>query len=887
MKDRPVLLIDSNAIIHRAYHAYPKTLTTKNGQLINAAFGFLSIVLQVIAKFEPSEAYFAFDSRGKTFRHKVYPEYKGTRKKTDVELIVQFKTIKEMLEKGKFSILELPGYEADDIIGTLSKLEDLNGKKKIIVTGDGDLLQLINSEVEVFLSGATFQKSRLFGPKTAEEKLGYPVNQVVEYKALRGDTSDNIPGVSGIGDVTAKKLLAKYSSLENLYTHIEEIDNSARNKLMKDRDSAFLSRDLATIDTKAPIDASRVNPQLDEADFEGLYKQALGLEFKSLLSKILKVGELYSTGNEEIITEHDVTDDVDNQVVKIQQPTRLTDEEFTTRLNTTSRLVIHVVENEQETTSRVAFLVDGEHVALVDADTKDYGEIVRTINSKQIKLVGFNTKELHNLHLRLGYDLYNFDFDISLAAYLLSSGTLKLDLESLSLEYLSKLPRKNTLDEELFLIEELYKALKSKIAELESDKWGIYKLLFDIELPLSPVLAKMESVGIELDSKFLKDFETKIVKKINIIQQTIYDQAGEEFNLASPKQLGVVLFEKLDLPGGKKGKSGGYSTNEKVLRNLTDHEIVRNILEYRELAKLKSTYTNTLLDQVDPKTNRIHSKFRQDVTATGRLSSIDPNLQNIPVSTELGQEVRKAFVAEEGKMFLFLDYSQQELRLLANLSKDKNLIDAYKNNIDIHTLTAASLLGKNIKEVTKSDRRVGKTVNFGIIYGISAFGLADRLKIDNKVAQDYIDNFFKTYPEVRNYFDKLLDLGKKQGYVETIGGRRKNTEGLNSNVFQMRKAVEREVLNFPLQGSAADMIKLAMVRADEILQNYEGYAQMVLQVHDELVFEINDRSESKKIKQLAKEMSDMMLSIFKLDVPMKVDVETGRNLAIRKSLLFE
>jgi DNA polymerase-1 len=435
----------------------------------------------------------------------------------------------------------------------------------------------------------------------------------------------------------------------------------------------------------------------------------------------------------------------------------------------------------------------------------------------------------------------------------------------------------------------LYEELFDELNKFENEDWNIYKLFKEVELPLSPILVKMQRSGIKLDIGYLNEFEKKITKVIEQKVKNIYEQAGEEFNIASPKQLGEVLFGKMKLPGAKKSKNGSFSTNEKILVNQkSSFPIVNEILEYRQLSKLKSTYTSTLVAEVNKTTGRIHSKFHQDVTTTGRLSSTDPNLQNIPISSDLGQEVRRAFVAEKGKKFVFFDYSQQELRLLAHLSGEPKLIDAFTNEVDIHALTASQVLNKPIENITKEERRAGKTINFGIVYGISSFGLSERLDIDNATAQNYINGFFETYPKVREYFDNLLKSAKMEGYVTTLLGRRKDTSGLDSPNFQIRRATEREILNFPLQGSAADMIKVAMIKADKIIEKkYRGFAEMVLQIHDELVFEVLEEKDDNRLIEFAKDVSKTMLEVFKLKVNMDVDVEIGKNLADSDNLFVE
>lgn len=882
-----VLLIDSNALIHRAYHAYPKNLTTPNGELINAVYGFFSIILQVIIKNKPEEIYFAFDAKEKTFRHKLYKEYKGTRKKTDEELIQQFKVIKEILTVAKIRYLELDGYEADDIIGTLAKSRELQGKKKIIITGDGDLMQLIDDETSVFLSGTSFQKSVLYDSVLAEKKLGYSVSQIIEYKGLRGDTSDNIPGVSGIGEVTAKKLLTEYKNIDELFLNIDKLPKTLQAKLGDSLDMAILSRELATIDTNVPLSGLDGNFTINSIDFEGLRKAFVGKEFRSLISVLSKI-EPTIKPNEDTYKGSQLgfmyVDNMMSEEVLVNTPFV---QEITSEMDKTNHLVILQKYPDQESCTDLLIGL-GKKSFSSNIRSKEYLKLINLILEKNIKVVTYNSKFLHKLHLQHEAELLPINFDIRLAAYLLGGGNVKDDLSSLAMKYLGEYIEDISKVNPLLLVNELYVVLDNKLQNEESDKWSLFKLLNKVEIPLSPVLAKMEIAGITLDIKYLQKLETKISQNIEIYKKEIFEEVGYEFNLASPKQLGEVLFEKLKLPGKKKNKNGGFSTNEKILLNLVkDYPIVRKVLDYRELAKLKSTYTSTLVNQVDPSTGRIHSKFIQDVAATGRLSSTDPNLQNIPVSSDIGQEVRKSFIAGKGKKFVFFDYSQQELRLLAHLSEEENLIKAFEDNTDIHALTASRLLDIPIDKVTKSQRRMGKTVNFGIVYGISAFGLSDRLQIDNLVGQKYIDSFFQTYPKVRDYFNQLVKDASEKGYITTLMGRRKNTQALRTLPFQAQKSMEREIINFPLQGSAADMIKVAMVKAQEIIDNkYSDYASLILQIHDELVFEVIDGYEP-RLLAFAEEIATTMLDVFRLKVKMKVDVEVGYNLSESSQLLIK
>lgn len=889
MGNNLVLLIDSNAIIHRAYHAYPKTLVTTKGLQVNATFGFFSIVLQVIDKFKPNQVFFAFDSKEKTFRHKMFPDYKATRKKTDPELIEQFKLIKEILTDSNITVLEKDGYEADDIIGTISRSDQLKGIEKIIVTGDGDLLQLINDEVKVFLSGSAFQKSALHDSKTAEKKLGYTISQIIEYKGLRGDTSDNIPGVKGIGEVSAKKLLNKYKTIENVFENLNELENTVKKKLTSNSHIALLSRRLASVDTNVPVRIDYSNHAISGYKIAELREWFVRLEFHSLVGRLEKLDTKKEALKHELETYQPNLFDVEKKGGEEMTKTVTVVQQNTTISKKTNRLFIQIFKNEQESCTVVNMYFQNEGKIYLNVNENEYLKKIQTDNIDTLKVIVNDSKTLNLFHIEKGIKPLPINFDIKLVAHLLDYSNSKLSLDDLFIKYLGSGNSVNDDNEKILMMSDLYVCLSNKIEEFNSKDWNIHKLFNEVELPLSLVLAKMQNTGIKLDIKYLNEFEKKISKMIDKKIINIYKLAGEEFNIASPKQLGEVLFGKMKLPGAKKSKNGSFSTNEKILVNLKNsYPIVKEILEYRQLSKLKSTYTSTLVAEVNEETGRIHSKFHQDVTTTGRLSSTEPNLQNIPISSDLGQEVRKAFVAEDGNKFVFFDYSQQELRLLAHLSGEPKLIDAFTNNVDIHALTASQVLNKPIEDITKEERRAGKTINFGIVYGISSYGLSERLDIDNTTAQNYINGFFETYPKVRVYFDELIMSAKMNGYVTTLLGRRKDTSGLDSPNFQIRRATEREVLNFPLQGSAADMIKVAMIKADKIIEEkYKGFAEMVLQIHDELVFEVLDEKDDNRLLEFAKDISEMMLGVFKLKVNMDVDVETGKNLADSDKLLID
>lgn len=905
-----ILLIDANALIHRAYHAFPKNLSTKDGELVNAVYGFARLLFIVLKQYKPKYIVCAYDTHAPTFRHKLFAEYKGTRKKTDDELINQFPKTLELLNALNIPSISKAGFEADDIIGTLSRHKELENVRKIVVTGDRDLLQLIDDDTEVLLAGTSFSKSKLYNPENVIEKIGFPADMLVDFKGLRGDSSDNIPGVRGVGDKTATDLIKKYHSIANVYEHIDELKNAVKNRLTDNRDIAELSKELATIKLDMNIDFKLEDATVSDYDEDEVYDLFMKYEFKSLLKDLpkakLKDVQLNTSSSETkegtedqlglLASNEDLTKDLKFEKFDNTNITKLIE----ILMEIDSFAIRTYASNEKVFTKpdAIAF-ADGSKVLFLDCKnlSKDAVEALSRLVDSEKSICAYDAKrDIHRL-MNLGFKDPKINFDVMLAAYLLGAGSQKIDFESIAFNetgVVLKNKLTENIDSELAysasLVWGMYSGLSVKLEKSEDNMengWGLKKLFYELEMPVVDVLIAMERNGIMLDTDYLRNYSDELDSQIADITKEIQAEVGYEFNIASPKQVGEALFEKLGLPGVKRTKSGGYATNEKVLRNLKDtYPIIDKILTYREISKLRSTYTEALIALVNSDTKKIHSTFRQAVAATGRLASSNPNLQNIPISSEAGLKIRKAFVASPGKAFILIDYSQQELRLLAHFSQEPMLIKAFSDGEDIHALTAAKIFEKSPSEVTKSERRVGKTVNFGVVYGISAFGLSEGLQVSREDAQKFIDAFYESYPKVRTFFDNLLDEAKTKGFIRTIMGRMKDTKSIRSSNYQLRSGAEREIINFPLQGSAADMMKLAMIQVNNLVnENYSDSVKIILQIHDELVFEIDNKKLSGgKLASFCNDVKGVMLKVLNLDLPMRVDIDKGVNLTDIKRL---
>lgn len=887
---KPVLmLIDTNALAHRAFHAFPSDWMTKRGEHTNAIYGFATMLLQVLKQFKPDYVIAAKDMPGKTFRHEMYSQYKATRPKLDDNLKEQLPKISDLIASLKIPVIAQSGYEADDVIGSICKSPAYREFKKIIVTGDKDLFQVLSEDVAVYLAGSSFSKSVLFDEAAAAVKMGFDPSLTVDYKALRGDASDNIPGVKGVGEKTALDLITRYKSLEELYQHIDELKPAVQKKLLDDKEAAFISRKLAQINYQVPVVLDLDNSELEDLDFLELQKLFSYYEFHSLQPKLNFFIQQTTGGVSNTKAEiAKIADDTNFTKLSLSNAKQVT--EMAADLNKATSFVLY-----SESTDNIfakplkIFFALSEKVFCLESQLIN-AEVIKELQPIYAsgKAVVFDGKQEVHAALSLGINDFSYQDDLQLIDYLLQAGTGKVDLRSSLNRYLSiKLEQEEqqslfagdqgyTQAHHLLLLKE--KLLNEFVENTQGQKWDIKSLYKNIELPLTRVIATVERNGIKLDPKRLQDFALELDQMIAKVQKEIFDFAGEEFNISSPKQLAIILYEKLQIPTGKKTKAGAYSTNEKVLLNNAEmYPIIKSVLRYRELFKLKSTYTNALIEQINPATHRVHTSYNQAIVATGRLSSTNPNLQNIHTSTELGQRIRSAFVADVGNEFITFDYSQQELRLLAHFSNEEKLIEYFVDGHDIHAATAAQLFKVDIAKVTKQQRRIGKTVNFGIVYGISAYGLADGLKIPTHEAQAYIETFFSSYPKVKTYFDNIKTDARNYGYVETLFGRRRDASGLNNANFQVRSGAEREIMNFPLQGSAADIIKLAMIKAQDLIAaEYSDFAKMVLQIHDELVFEVslNDKQRTKEFIEM---MHQLMSSVVTLNVPVQVSYQQGKD----------
>ncbi len=860
---KKLLILDSNSILNRAFYGV-RYLSAKDGTPTNAIYGFLNILLKLIKEQEPDYICAAFDVKAPTFRHKQYEGYKAQRKPMPEGLAAQMPLAKDVLRAMGVTILEKEGYEADDIIGTVARLCEESEISCFIATGDKDDLQLASDKTKVILTvtKSGYNETIIYDDKAVKEKYHVTPTEFIDVKALMGDPSDNIPGVKGVGEKTAMSLIEKHHSIEYIYENIDGIGlKGAMLQKMKDgREMAFMSKELATINRNTPIEFNAEECVFDGFENNGeLYEILKRLE----LNRIIKKLDL--SGGDNVKENEDIFKDFSYQVGDKNM--------------ISSDKVTVVLDFDGDNISSAAVGVGKNAVVLNEQD-----DIKELLEDDSIAKVMFDVKEaIVKLNGRI--DIKNISDDTAIAAYLVDPAKNEYTIEKLASEYFGTVIEKPEV-KQLSLLDDVetdrseYLAkcavalgvLNERIGDKIKEN-GQEKLYQEVELPLVTVLAHLEINGFLVDDNQLKEFADKLGEKIDALTNEIYMLAGEEFNINSPKQLGVILFEKLELKPVKKTKTG-YATNADVLEKLRDkHPIVNFITEYRQLAKLKSTYCDGLTAVVNPNTHRIHSVFTQTVTVTGRLSSTEPNLQNIPTRTELGREIRKMFVAKEGYVLVDADYSQIELRVLAHIANDETMINAFRNNEDIHAVTASQVLGIPLEDVTKEQRSSAKAVNFGIVYGIGEFSLAQDLHISVKEAKAYIESYLEKYHGVRNYMESIKEQAKKDGYVKTMLNRIRYIPELKSPNYNIRQFGERVALNTPIQGTAADIIKLAMVRVDNRLINEGLKSKLILQVHDELIVEAH-KDEVDKVKQI---LSEEMQNAMELNVPLKVDMSTGHS----------
>lgn len=852
---KTLFLIDGHSLIHRAYWALPP-LTTSQGEPTNAVYGFLMMLNRLKEEYNPDEIFVVFDVAAPTFRHEQYADYKATRKPMPDDLRPQVGTLKEVLDAQGIKRLELEGYEADDIIGTAAKQGEKQGFDVFIVTGDRDALQLISDKIKVILTKRGIKDTEVVDRKALLEKHNLTPEQVIELKGLMGDSSDNIPGVPGVGEKTAKKLLEEYSTIENLYENIEQQKGKLKERLIEHKELAFKSKELATIDCKVPISINFEEER--QVDQEKLFKLYQRLEFKTLIETQLSL---------DLKTEP-VVNHTEPQEVAIKDLNKDGKDEFLAGIKKVATIAIDLTDNEE---LLVAFDNEVWKVGKVRTDNVVGQLIQELVEIRDLKITAIDSKLIYLAFYEIIEDL-RIDFDLSLAGYVLDP-TGSYDVDTLSKKY-TNLPAFDSQAESLTRnARQLLRTLELvPVLEKLIDQDELSELYYKIELPLAKVLAKMEHRGILLDTERLNMMSKDMEEKLSVLTEDIYLFAGEEFNINSPKQLGTILFEKLGLPVIKRTKTGP-STDAEVLDQLSDYPIVAKLLEYRQLAKLKSTYVDALPELISKKTNRIHTTFNQTVTATGRLSSTNPNLQNIPIRTAEGRKIREAFIPEEGFMIMSADYSQIELRVLAHISQDEKMITAFNSGIDIHTQTASEVFEIPLQKVTPDERNAAKAINFGIIYGISSFGLAKGTNLSRAQAQEYIDGYFNRYPKVKQYLDDVVKRAKEKGYVTTLMNRRRYLPEISSRNFARRNFAIRTAMNTPIQGSAADIIKMAMIDVERTLVERTYKSRLLLQVHDELVLEVHE-SELEEVALLVKEK---MEQVMKLSVTLEVDVKIGPN----------
>lgn len=881
-----LMIIDGNSLIHRAFYALP-LLSTKDGIYTNGVYGFLTMLYRIKEEYAIDYICVAFDKKGPTFRHEAFDLYKANRQSTPNELSQQFPILKEILSAMNIAQLELDGYEADDIAGTLSKIGEDNGLGIILVTGDKDYLQLASDNTKVLITRKGITELEEFDKEKIIEEYGITPEQFVDLKGLMGDKSDNIPGVPGIGEKTGIKLLKEFGTMENLYDNIDKVGGKkTKESLIENKNSAVLSKTLGKIIRNAPIEFALDELKVEEPNWDELKKLYDTLEFNSLLSKIpgdkIRAEEDSKYETEYIVIEGDNYDSI---IDKIKSNKNFC---FKFLFEDENYIRSQIIGVGIKVGDSVPYYIDYSK-----NDIKLFREkFIKYFESNEIEKYGHMMKMDIFALLKLNIGIENMVFDTMIGQYLLNPAQSNYSINELGKEYLniygedleellgkgkSKKTYKdlsiNAKAEHISQTLDLVHGIREPINRLIEEQ-GMTQLYYEVELPLVEVLANMEYYGFKVDLDVLNQLGEEFQGEIDNLTTEIYALAGKEFNINSPKQMGEILFDELKLPVIKKTKTG-YSTDAEVLDKLKgQHEIIEKILKYRQMVKLKSTYIDGLINLVDKETNKIHSSFNQTVTNTGRISSTEPNLQNIPIKTEEGRMIRKAFVAEDEDYILVdADYSQIELRVLAHISKDPKLMEAFYHDEDIHTKTASEVFHIPKGEVTPLMRNRAKAVNFGIVYGISDYGLSKDLNISRKEAKEYIDNYLKNYEMVKRYMEDIIKTGKKEGYVETILNRRRYIPELKSRNYNVRSFGERIAMNTPIQGSAADIIKVAMVKVFQELNRRKLKSRLILQVHDELIVEAF-KDEVEEVKSIIK---DIMENSIKLDIPLKVDLNTGDN----------
>ena len=875
---KKLLLIDGNSIINRAFYGImgSKMLMTEDGTYTNAVYGFLSILFKELDDIKPEYLVVAFDLKAPTHRHKMYDKYKANRHGMPEELAMQMPILKETLKAMNVCIIEKEGYEADDILGTLAKWGQKEELEVTVLTGDRDSFQLIDKNIKVRIPRTKMGKTETedYTVEKIEEEYGLEPLDLIEVKGLMGDTSDNIPGVPGVGEKTALNLIKQYKSIDEVYNHIDEQKGKLKEKLSENKDLAYLSRTLGTIDINAPIEKDLGAFQVEEWNKPEVLEIFKKLKFNRFIDRFALQENVGATS----CSDSQINTEIEHE--KIVDKTKLA--ELKQEIQENKVMYYYLTEEKfiiYSPKTNKCFSVE---------NIQDFKDI---FEDKNILKCSYKQKEEFIILWNKGIEAKNLMFDIAIAGYILNSNINKYTIEYLANEYINfdiaeylsntketgveqitlfdnaEEPKEDKTYIYAYTIYKLYNVLTQKMEEA-----GSIDLFNKIEMPLTEVLASMQYEGIYIDKQELLDFGKELQEKIDILTQEIYELTGEEFNINSTKQLGEILFEKLKLTAKKKTKTG-YSTDVDVLEKIKyEHPVIEKILEYRQLQKLNSTYVEGLIPYID-ETGRIHSKFHQTVTTTGRISSTDPNLQNIPTRMELGRKLRKVFKPEQGYIFVDADYSQIELRVLAHISEDKNMIEAFCNNEDIHAQAASKVFNIPLEEVTKEERTKAKAVNFGIVYGISEFGLGEQLGVSRKKAKEYIEQYLDKYSGIKEFMTNIVEETKEKGYVETLYHRRRYVPELKSNNYMVRQFGGRVAMNTPIQGTAADIMKIAMINVYNKLKENNLKSKLIVQVHDEILVETLE-SEKEQVKQIVKEE---MENVLKLKVPLLAEVEEGYN----------
>ena len=873
-----LLLIDGNSIINRAFYGImgSKMLMTEDGTYTNAVYGFLSILFKELDDIKPEYLVVAFDLKAPTHRHKMYDKYKANRHGMPEELAMQMPILKETLKAMNVCIIEKEGYEADDILGTLAKWGQKEELEVTVLTGDRDSFQLIDKNIKVRIPRTKMGKTETedYTVEKIEEEYGLEPLDLIEVKGLMGDASDNIPGVPGVGEKTALNLIKQYKSIDEVYNHIDEQKGKLKEKLSENKDLAYLSRTLGTIDINAPIEKDLNVFQVEEWNKPEVLEIFKKLKFNRFIDRFA----LQDNVNGEPLDDSQINTEIEHE--RIVDKTKLAE----------------LKQEIQENKAMYYYLTEEKFIIYSPKTNKCFSieniqDFKDIFEDKNILKCSYKQKEEFIILWNKGIEAKNLMFDIAIAGYILNSNINKYTIEYLANEYINfdiaeylsnteetgveqitlfdnaEEPKEDKTYIYAYAIYKLYNVLTQKMEEA-----GSIDLFNKIEMPLTEVLASMQYEGIYIDKQELLDFGKELQEKIDILTQEIYELTGEEFNINSTKQLGEILFEKLKLTAKKKTKTG-YSTDVDVLEKIKyEHPVIEKILEYRQLQKLNSTYVEGLIPYID-ETGRIHSKFHQTVTTTGRISSTDPNLQNIPTRMELGRKLRKVFKPEQGCIFVDADYSQIELRVLAHISEDKNMIEAFCNNEDIHAQAASKVFNIPLEEVTKEERTKAKAVNFGIVYGISEFGLGEQLGVPRKKAKEYIEQYLDKYNGIKEFMTNIVEETKEKGYVETLYHRRRYVPELKSNNYMVRQFGGRVAMNTPIQGTAADIMKIAMINVYNKLKENNLKSKLIVQVHDEILVETLE-SEKEQVKQIVKEE---MENVIKLKVPLLAEVEEGYN----------